>query len=129
MYTTELFQPPDGIIQLFLIMYIYLDASFKKPFPGLHGEGIDIDFQFPRNQVGDLIDYTHIVYTYDADTRKERNFFVLGPLGFYHAVTVTGKQAGCIGAIRAVNRQPLSGGHKPEYIISRNGFTAIGQRI
>ena len=89
----------------------------------------DIDLQFAGDQVGDLVDDTHIVQSNDLQTGKERDFFVLGPFCFYHAVAVVGQQLRGIGTVGAVDGESLAGGYKTKYVIAGNGLAAIGQGV
>src|SRR5882672_11912323 len=129
MDAAQLLEPLDQLLQLFLVMDIDLNIAFEQSFLRLDGHGADVDPQFPGDEVGDLIDDAYIVHAYDADTREKGYLFIFSPFGLYDPVSIAGHQSGCIGTIGAMNGKSFAHGYKPEYIISRNGLTAVGKGV
>ena len=63
--------PMTSSSKFFLIMDIYFDVSFKKTFFRFNGNGIDVESQFPGNQIRDFIHDPHIVHAHNTDPGKK----------------------------------------------------------
>src|SRR5258708_6786298 len=129
MNSTELFEPLHQFFQFLFIVYVYLYIPFEEAFFCLDRHGIDIDLQFSRNQVGDLIYDPDIIHSYDPDACKERYFFVFRPFGLHDAMSVIGHQFRGIGAIRTMYGKSLPYGYESEHVIAGDGLAAVCQRI
>ncbi len=125
----NLFSMSYQFFQFFFIVHIHSHIAVEETFFGFDGHGGDIDPQFTGDEVGDLMDHAHIIEAYDLETSEEGDLFVLRPFCFYDTMAIIAEQLGGIGTIGAVDGKAFARGYKTEYVITRNGFAAIGERI